>query len=135
MEITIYQRLMRILEDKQVSVNALSKMINMSQTTLNNQIKGERALTATVAQKVLEVYPDVSADWVMRGIGEMYSRPSNQTAITANEPLLATDPVQADSESMWKTKYETIKECYDTLVASIGGILGGGMRQSKVNVG
>lgn len=31
MEVTIYQRIMLILEDKQVSVNALSKLFDMSQ--------------------------------------------------------------------------------------------------------
>ncbi len=120
---------MSVLEDKTISINSLAKTINVPQPTVNAQLKGERALTARVITGILEAFPDVSADWVMRGIGEMYSRPSNQTAITANEPLLVTDPVQADNESMWKTKYETIKECYDTLVASIGGVMG------KRNVG
>lgn len=61
MEVTIYQRIMLILEDKQVSVNALSKLVDMSQTTLNTQLKGERALSANVVAKVLVAYPDVSA--------------------------------------------------------------------------
>lgn len=45
MEVTIYQRIMLILEDKRVSVNALSKLVGMSQTTLNTQLKGERTLS------------------------------------------------------------------------------------------
>ena len=64
MEVTIYQRIMLILDDKQVSVNALSKLVGMSQTTLNTQLKGERALSANVVAKVLSVFPDVSAEWV-----------------------------------------------------------------------
>lgn len=62
MEVTIYQRIMLVLEDKQVSVNALSKLVDMSQTTLNTQLKGERTLSANVVAKVLVAYPDVSAD-------------------------------------------------------------------------
>ena len=62
MEVTIYQRIMLILDDKQVSVNALSKLVGMSQTTLNTQLKGERALSANVVAKVLSVFPDVSAE-------------------------------------------------------------------------
>ena len=73
MEVTIYQRIMLILEDKQVSVNALSKLVDMSQTTLNTQLKGERALSANVVSKVLVAFPDVSAEWLMRGVGTMYS--------------------------------------------------------------
>ena len=44
MEVTNYQRIMLILDNKQVSVNALSKLVEMSQTTLNTQLNGERAL-------------------------------------------------------------------------------------------
>lgn len=73
MEVTIYQRIMLILEDKQVSVNALSKLVDMSQTTLNTQLKGERTLSANVVAKVPVAYPDVSAEWLMRGVGTMYS--------------------------------------------------------------
>lgn len=73
MEVTIYQRIMLILDNKQVSVNALSKLVEMSQTTLNTQLKGERALSANVVSKVLSVFPDVSAEWLMRGVGTMYS--------------------------------------------------------------
>lgn len=73
MEVTIYQRIMLIFEDKQVSVNALSKLVDMSQTTLNTQLKGERTLSANVVAKVLVAYPDVSAEWLMRGVGTMYS--------------------------------------------------------------
>ena len=69
MEVTIYQRIMSILEDKQLSVNALSKMVSMSQTTLNTQLKGERTLSANVVAKVLETFPEVSSEWVMRGVG------------------------------------------------------------------
>lgn len=134
MKVTIFQRVMQILNDKQISVNALSKMINMSQTTLNTQLKGERALAATVVEKVLLAFPDVSAEWVMRGVGSMYNdggSTANMTAIAANEPSLATDPVQVESESIWQAKYEELEKRYDQLLS----ILGGGMRQSKVNVG
>ena len=72
MEVTIYQRIMLILDDKQVSVNALSKLVGMSQTTLNTQLKGERALSANVVAKVLSVFPDVSAEWVIHSYMFLY---------------------------------------------------------------
>ena len=77
MEVTIYQRIMLILDNKQVSVNALSKLVEMSQTTLSTQLKGERALSANVVSKVLSVFPDVSAESLTRGVSTMYS---NQNA-------------------------------------------------------
>lgn len=132
MEVTIYQRIMLILEDKQVSVNALSKLVDMSQTTLNTQLKGERALSANVVAKVLVAYPDVSAEWLMRGIGTMYHKegaddsPYMVAETPHHDEPKVIEPHQDDS--VWKAKYEELEKRYDQLLS----ILGGGMRQANV---
>lgn len=132
MEVTIYQRIMLILDDKQVSVNALSKLVEMSQTTLNTQLKGERALSANVVAKVLSVFPDVSAEWVIRGVGTMYHKEGDREDVSymvAEEPkreVLGNESHQGDS--IWKAKYEELEKRYDQLLS----ILGGGMRQANV---
>lgn len=132
MEVTIYQRIMLILENKQVSVNALSKLVDMSQTTLNTQLKGERALSANVVAKVLVAYPDVSAEWLMRGIGTMYHKEGADDSpyMVAETPYhdepMVVEPNQDDS--VWKAKYEELEKRYDQLLS----ILGGGMRQANV---
>lgn len=129
MEVTIYQRIMSILEDKQLSVNAFSKMVNMSQTTLNTQLKGERTLSANVVAKVLETFPEVSSEWVMRGEGSMYRKEESaggvEEAISTNmvaEPAPTYRAQPEQDESIWKAKYEAIKECYDMLVSSLGSM-------------
>lgn len=132
MEVTIYQRITLILENKQLSVNALSKLVEMSQTTLNTQLKGERALSANVVAKVLSVFPDVSAEWVMRGVGSMYHKEGDGEEVSymvAEEPkheVLADESHQDDS--VWHAKYEELEKRYDQLLS----ILGGGMRQANV---
>ena len=133
MEVTIYQRIMLILEDKQVSVNALSKLVDMSQTTLNTQLKGERALSANVVSKVLVAFPDVSAEWLMRGVGTMYI---NQDADDSSYMVAETThreeyhiEASHQDDSVWKAKYEELEKRYDQLLS----IFGGGMK--KANVG
>ena len=102
---TIYQRIMLILDDKQVSVNALSN----------------------------SVFPDVSAEWVIRGVGTMYHKEGDVEEVSymvAEEPkheALGDESHQDDS--VWKAKYEELEKRYDQLLS----ILGGGMR--KANVG
>jgi len=133
MEVTIYQRIMLILDNKQVSVNALSKLVEMSQTTLNTQLKGERALSANVVAKVLSVFPDVSAEWVIRGVGTMYHKEGDVEEVSymvAEEPKHEVlDDESHQDDSIWKAKYEELEKRYDQLLS----ILGGGMR--KANVG
>lgn len=132
MEVSVFQRIMMILEDKQVSVNALSKLIEMSQTTLNTQLKGERALSANVVAKVLSVFPDVSAEWLMRGVGTMYIKEDigYSSSMVAEAPChdepKTVEPCQDDS--VWKAKYEELEKRYDQLLS----ILGGSMRQANV---
>ena len=138
MEVTIYQRIMAILEDKQISVNAFSKMVNMSQTTLNTQLKGKRALSANVVAKVLSVFPDVSAEWVIRGVGTMYHKEGDADDVfymVAEEPkhdvIHEVMPEQEyyQDDSVWKAKYDELEKRYDQLLS----IFGGGMK--KANVG
>lgn len=137
MEVTIYQRVKCVLEDKSVSVNALSKQINVAQATLNPQLRGDRTLAANIVEKILEAFPDVSAEWLMRGVGTMYS---NQDAdgssyMVAEEPkhdiIHEVIPEQEyhQDDSVWKAKYDELEKRYDQLLS----ILGGGIR--KANVG
>ena len=134
MEVTIYQRIMLILDDKQVSVNALSKLVGMSQTTLNTQLKGERALSANVVAKVLSVFPDVSAEWVIRGVGTMYHKEGDadySSYMVAETPHHDEPKIEEyhQDDSVWKAKYEELEKRYDQLLS----IFGGGMK--KANVG
>lgn len=132
MEVTIYQRVKCVLEDKSISVNALSKQINVAQATLNPQLRGDRTLAANIVAKILDAFPDVSAEWLMRGIGTMYHKEGDGEEVSymvAEEPkheVLGDDVHQDDS--VWKAKYEELEKRYDQLLS----ILGGGMRQANV---
>ena len=133
MEVTIYQRVKLVLEDKSISVNALSKQINVAQATLNPQLRGDRTLAANIVQKILTAFPDVSAEWLMRGEGTMYI---NQDADDSSY-MVAETPHREEynieeyhhDDSVWKAKYEELEKRYDQLLS----VLGGGMK--KANVG
>ena len=133
MEVTIYQRVKLVLEDKSISVNALSKQINVAQATLNPQLRGDRTLAANIVQKILTAFPDVSAEWLMRGVGNMSI---NQDAddsyyMVAETPHRVEPKIEEyhKDDSVWKAKYEELEKRYDQLLS----ILGGGMK--KANVG
>lgn len=123
METTVAQRIKSILNDNQISIAAFAKMIGMLQVTCNRQIRGDQAVSLAMIEGFLHVFPDISAEWLLRGEGEMYKSNSgsaqNEAAITPSQ-----------DESIWKAKYEAIKECYDTLASNIGGL-----SKRNVNVG
>lgn len=136
METAIYQRVKLVLEDKSISVNALSKQISVAQATLNPQLRGDRTLAANIVAKILDAFPDVSAEWLMRGVGTMYSNQDadDSSYMVAEEPkhdiineVMPEQESQQD-DSVWKAKYEELEKRYDQLLS----ILGGGMRQTNV---
>lgn len=133
MEVTIYQRVKCVLEDKSISVNALSKQINVAQATLNPQLRGDRTLAANIVAKILDAFPDVSAEWLMRGVGTMYSNQDadDSSYMVAETPHREEPNIEKSyqDDSVWKAKYEELEKRYDQLLS----ILGGGMR--KANVG
>lgn len=115
MENLISQRVREFLSCNSISINSLAKQINVAQATLNPQLRGDRTLAANIVVKILEAFPDISAEWLLRGEGEMCK--SNSGSEQAEATIT---PSQDDS--IWKAKYEAIKECYDTLVSTIGGL-------------
>ena len=133
METTIYQRVKLVLEDKSISVNALSKQINVAQATLNPQLRGDRTLAANIVAKILDAFPDVSAEWLMRGVGIMYSNQDTDdySYMVAETPHRLVPKIEDyhQDDSVWKAKYEELEKRYDQLLSIFGGSM------KKANVG
>lgn len=132
MEITVYQRIKAYIDDNHISLNALSKTLNMNQSTVLRQVKGEQTLSSTLVENFLKAYPDVSAEWLMRGVesielGKTAERIAEKTIVDyAAETIHPNESVTDDS--VWKAKYEELEKRYDQLLS----ILGGSMRQANV---
>ncbi len=136
MEGTVFQRIKEYIEVNQISLNSLAKTLNMNQSTVLRQVKGEQTLSSNLVEAFLSAYPDVSAEWLMRGVGSMRVCKSAEMVeqVTRLDYAAEPTPVYHDAvaqveESVWKAKYEAIKDCYDMLVSSLGGVMG------KRNVG
>lgn len=135
MESVINQRIKSVLEDRQISISAFSKMIGMQQVTCNRQIRGDQAVSLGLIEGFLEKFDDISAEWLLRGVGSMYRKEESAGAVEeAISTTMVAEPAPTyhaqpeQDESIWKAKYEAIKECYDMLVSSLGNI-------RKANVG
>ena len=67
---TIKERMQRILTVYKSNPTQLAKSFKVNQKTLNSQINGETAVSASTLIMFLEAF-DISAEWLMRGEGEM----------------------------------------------------------------
>lgn len=71
MNSTVLQRVNEFILNSGISITSLSKTFGIVQTTLNRQIKGETQLSASTIEALLTNYPNISAEWIMRGEGAM----------------------------------------------------------------
>lgn len=83
MEDSISQRISKYIESSPYTLTAISRKIGVSHPTLYNQIKGHRAMSLSTVEAFLATFPDVSAEWLLRGDGEIMKAP--QAAVTQNQ--------------------------------------------------
>lgn len=126
MEHIVAQRIKSVLEDNQMSIAAFAKKIGMQQVTCNRQIRGDQAVSLGLIEGFLKEFDNISAEWLLRGNGVKFVEETPFMAAEP-EPICRQDKNDLVGESIWKAKYEAIKECYDMLVSSLGG----GMPKAK----
>lgn len=127
MESLVAQRIKSVLEFKQISIAAFSKMIGMQQVTCNRQIRGDQAVSLGLIEGFLKEFDEISAEWLLRGKGnQINEKPSFSVAEQA--PEYREDKNNSLNDSIWKAKYEELEKRYDQLLS----ILGGSMRQANI---
>lgn len=65
------QRLKDVLAYSGLSVRAFAIKCGVSQPTLDKQFKGLRGISIETMMSVLYAFPEISAEWLMRGVGDM----------------------------------------------------------------
>lgn len=124
MESLVAQRIKSVLEFKQISIAAFSKMIGMQQVTCNRQIRGDQAVSLGLIEGFLKEFDGISAEWLLRGKGnQINEKPS--FSVSEQAPEYREDKNDSLNDSVWKAKYEELEKRYDQLLS----ILGGGIRK------
>lgn len=108
----VYERIQRMLKNKRISGNELAKIIGISSTSVYNYLSGEVRAPLSFVSMILESFPDLSAEWLLRGEGEMLLPPKKSTYLEMAEklhaPLLASEPssLTAQVEQLAKNQQE-----------------------------
>lgn len=104
----ILQRVHSISELKSSSETQFAKMIGANQKTINQQFKGERSLSLDTIIGVLSSFEDISAEWLLRGEGEMYKTENENKNNSIDE-----------SQFVSMKKYETIVNLFDQTASEL----------------
>ena len=76
MEADVRKRIQEILSQRQITVNSLATWAGTNQSKLSKQINGKTAISVSTILMVLERIPELSAEWLLRGDGEIEKSPT-----------------------------------------------------------
>lgn len=68
----VSERINLIIKEKYLSIRAFSKSIGFADTTIGNIISGKSEPGYKLLCAICEQYNDISIEWLMTGIGNMY---------------------------------------------------------------
>lgn len=82
MEEPVRQRIKSIMKDNSITVNSLSNGNRALQRKFNRQINEGAAITVETILSILNAITDLSAEWLLRGLGE---KSKSETSVTVEE--------------------------------------------------
>lgn len=94
----ILSRLKEIIAFSGLSVRAFAMKCGIPQKTLDNQVKGLRGISLETFVSIAHAFPEISAEWLLRGEGGM----------------LKSDPIDTNAERILKL-VDTIAMQQDTI--------------------
>lgn len=83
----VLQRIKSIMAAKSKSETEFAKLSGVSQATLNNYTRLNRMPSLEVIIKILAAFPDISAEWLLRGTGTMYHQPTADVTINGPQSI------------------------------------------------
>lgn len=103
MKTEVLQRILEVFRQSSISETQFAKRIGVNQKTLNQQFKEERSLSLETVLSTLRAFEDISAEWLLRGKGNMYN--------TENSiPDIKTGDMQSVYETVVRDKDEQIEK-------------------------
>ena len=70
----ILKRIKQFIDYKGIAVSAFEKSIGMANASFGKSLKNGGTIGADKLEIILKVYPDLNAEWLLRGVGEMLTQ-------------------------------------------------------------
>ncbi len=105
-----------MVKNKRFNSNSLSVELNMNPQTVFRYLNGDNKLSLDFVERLLLHFPDVRAEWVMRGDGRMYHTEQEMAAPAQQVQPQAVAPT-TDKDALIAALRETIA-AKDALIAS-----------------
>lgn len=106
------ERIRYLIAESGLSERAFAIQCGLAQNTLNRQLSGKREISLSVVGAILCTYPGVSAEWLLRGEGEMLLKTKQPTDKERDriDKLIDTIAFQQDTIKNLQAKIKELEE-------------------------
>ncbi|PPL02131.1 hypothetical protein [Parapedobacter indicus] len=73
------KRIKCYLDHKEIKISAFEKSVGFSNGSFSGQLKRNRTIGLDKLENILKIYPDLNANWVLTGRGEMLADKQEDT--------------------------------------------------------
>lgn len=94
-------RINSVLKEKGITENSVAAGDSSAQSRLNSQLSHGKRITLDTVLRILNACPDISADWLLRGSGEMYlgAKITGANSVTGNNATVIGQQTAVLSEN------------------------------------
>ena len=102
----IKDRIRKIMETQHMTQQVFADFLQQSPATLSSIFNGRTRPTLNIVDAIKVKIPNISIEWLLYGIGEMYTTPSeasesvNVASPSGSEPLSLFDPISSGEHQM-----------------------------------
>lgn len=115
-------RINEVLRENKITENSVAAGDSATQSRLNSQLSHGKKITLDTILRILDACPDVSADWLLRGTGEMYksTKITGANSVTGRNATVIGQQTAILSENFVRDMLAEKDKQIQTLLAILG---------------
>ena len=100
LEKKVYERINQLIEKERITPRKLAETIGIGPQSVYNYLTGKQKAPMSFVMMILESFPDVSAEWLLRGNGEMLLPQKKSPYLEMAERLHGTSLASEEEEDI-----------------------------------
>lgn len=118
----VRNRINDVLREKGLTENSVAAGVSAVQSRLNSQLSHGGKISLDTILRILDACPDVSADWLLRGTGEMYkaAKITGANSVTGRNATVIGQQTAILSENFVRDMLAEKDKQIQTLLALLG---------------
>lgn len=115
-------RINEVLKENKITENSVAAGDSAAQSRLNSQLSHGKKITLDTILRILDACPEVSADWLLRGTGEMYkaAKITGANSVTGRNATVIGQQTAILSENFVRDMLAEKDKQIQTLLAILG---------------